>query len=412
MKLPLLFARRYIFSKKSTNAIHIISGVSVLGITLGGAALLIILSVFNGFEDLLRKMISSFKPDVQVSIKEGKVFALDSVQWIKIQDIEGIAAVSQTLEELALFGYDDVQQLGMMKGVDSAFTNVIYLDTAITAGSFSTYDHDKQIYYGVVGAALEYALGVVVESAYQEPIKVYMPRRDKKNLSGTQAFKQRDLYPSATYSVQQPDFDKYLIARLDFAQEILSYKQNEISALEIRLASPQDEKKVVEQLQNILGDGFSIRNRYQQDEAFFKITNTEKWVGFLIFAFTLGLVAFNMVGALWMLVLEKKTDIATLKAMGATNALIRNIFLMEGALLSLIGGVVGCIIAAVLCWLQQQFGFVQLQGSGGFVIDSYPVSMRVSDFVLVLGTVLLIGTLAAWLPAWRASRISSIVNEG
>lgn len=409
MRLPFLFARRYLLSRKSTNAINIISGISVFGITIGSAALLIILSVFNGFEDLLRQLIGSFKPDIQITAAEGKVFTLDSTKIQQIRDLEGVVAVARTLEEIALFEHGGAQQLGMLKGVDESFQEVISLDTALTHGKFAL--RDKDLYLGVVGAAIEYPLGISIQDAYLDPVKVYMPKRDKKTLSGTNPFKQRELYPAATYTVLQSDFDKYILTHIDFAQEILSYNNGEMSALELKIAPDADDAVLMPKIREIVSDSFLVKNRYQQDEAFFKITNAEKWVGFLLFAFTLVLVAFNMVGALWMLVLEKKQDIATLKAMGATDRMVRHIFLLEGILLSFLGCVIGCAIAVALCLLQQHFGLVRLEGSGEFIIDRYPVSMRLSDFILVFATVLIIGTLAAWLPAWRASRISGSLRE-
>lgn len=411
MNLPFLFARRYIFSKKSTSAINIISMISVFGITLGCTALIVILSVFNGFEDLLRELMGGFKPDILVTPKEGKVFQADSSKTVRLAEIEGVLAISQTLEEIALFEYNEAQNLGAIKGVDENFLAVTALDTTLRDGAFLTEDKDRDLSLAVAGAGLEYTLNIMLNDIQNRPILVYMPKRKKKNLSATtQPFKKKNLYPIGIYSVKDPVYDKYLITNLAFVQNLLSYKDGEISAIEIKLDETAEETKIIEAITAIMGDDFNVKNRYQQDEAFFKITNMEKWVGFLIFAFTLVLVAFNMVGALWMLVLEKKQDIASLKAMGATNAMIRNIFLMEGFLLSFIGGLVGCVLAVILCILQQEYGLVSLEG-GGFIIDRYPVAMRFSDFVLVMLTVVGIGVLAALLPAMRAARVTGLVRK-
>ena len=413
MNLPFRFALRYIFSKKSTNAINLISGISVFGIALGSMALIVILSVFNGFEDLLRQLISSFKPDVHVSIIEGKVFTIKDDQIARLESIDGVEAVCKTLHEIALFEYDSYQNLGNIKGVDNQFLQVIKLDTTIERGRFDTYDAANKLQYGVVGATIEHTLHI--GGLQSSPIIVYMPKReggDKVSL-GSQPFIKRELYPVGIYSVKQIDYDNGLITNLKFVQDLLAYKDDEISAIEIKIAEGANFDQVQAAIKKEMGPAFSVKNRFEQDEAFFKITNLEKWVGFLIFAFTLVLVAFNMVGALWMLVLEKRKDIASLKALGATDALVRNIFLMEGAMLSSIGVLVGSVLGVVLCILQQQFGLVQLEGSGAtFLVQAYPVSMRLSDFIIVIVTVMLIGTSAALLPAMRAARIKGLLREG
>lgn len=413
MNLPFRFALRYVFSKKSTNAINLISGISVFGIALGSMALIVILSVFNGFEDLLRQLISSFKPDIHVSPTEGKVFSISEEQIARLDNIEGVEAVCKTLHEIALFEYDSYQNLGTIKGVDNNFLQVIKLDTTLERGRFDTYDAANKLQFGVVGATIEHTLHIGgMQSA---PITVYMPKReggDKIRL-GSEPFLKRELYPIGVYSVKQIDYDNGVITNLKFVQDLLAYKNGEISALEIKIAADANQNKVQAAIKDAMGSGFAVKNRFEQDEAFFKITNLEKWVGFLIFAFTLVLVAFNMVGALWMLVLEKRKDIASLKALGATDALVRNIFLMEGAMLSSIGVLIGSLLGIVLCILQQEFGFVQLEGSGAtFLVQAYPVSMRLSDFAVVIITVMCIGTGAALLPAMRAAKIKSLVREG
>jgi lipoprotein-releasing system permease protein len=411
MNLPFRFALRYIFSKKSTNVINLISGISVFGITLGSMALIVILSVFNGFEDLLRDLISSFKPDLHISAVEGKVFVPDQDKIKQLSEIEGVEAVTKTLTEIALFEYDGLQNLGMMKGVDDAFLKVIAIDTTVQRGQYRLGSSETDADFGVLGATLEHTLQI--GTLQSSSMTVYMPKREKEKFTaGGEPFRKQRFFPTAIYSVKQLDYDNCAIVSLKFAQKLLAYKEGEISALELKLDPEVSVNKVQAEVKAIMGDAFAVKNRYEQDEAFFKITNLEKWVGFLIFAFTLVLVAFNMVGALWMLVLEKRKDIAHLKAMGASNSLVRNIFLAEGALMSIIGVSVGCVLAAVLCLLQQQFGLVQLEGAdSSFVVQAYPVAMRFSDFVVVILTVLIIGSLAALLPAMRAARIKGLVRQ-
>ncbi len=413
MNLPFKFARRYIFSKKSTNAINIISGISVLGICIGSMALIVIMSVFNGFEGLLGDMIGSFKSDVKISIKEGKVFVVDSNTIARIQALNGVEYISKTLEEIALIEYDGVQNIGKIKGVDDRFRNVNSLDTCLSSGQYKLYDPSKKIHYALIGSSLEYTLNISLNSSIRQTLTIYMPKRTKKTLSFNptkKPFKKRKIYPAGIYSIQQPEHDNYVITNLSFVQELTSYKKGEISALEIKLG-PQASAQTLRDIQAILGPQYLVQNRYQQDEALYKITNLEKYVAFLIFAFTLILVAFNMVGALWMLVLEKKKDIASLKSMGATNKLIKQIFVAEGFMLSTLGLVLGCILAIILIYLQQRYSLVSLSGSGDFIIDAYPVELRMSDLLQVVITVLSIGTAAAWIPASRASKVSSVLRK-
>lgn len=414
MNLPFKFARRYIFSKKSTNAINIISGIAVLGIAIGSMALIIILSVFNGFEGFLSGLIGSFKPDVKITAVQGKVFIPKDSLLVQLQELEGVQAVSKTLEEIALFEYEDVQAIGHIKGVDESYQAVTAIDTCLKPGQeYKIYEESTNTHFAIIGAALEYTLQINVGQVFNKPMMVYMPKRTgRMSTSPTKKpFKKRQVYPAAIYAIQQSEYDNYVITNLPFVQDLTSYKEGEISALELKLVSEANANQTLAAIRELVGSDFVVRNRYQQDEALYNITQLEKYVAYLIFAFTLVLVAFNMVGALWMLVLDKKKDIATLKSMGATNQLIRQIFLAEGFLLSFIGLSVGCVAAVVLCWLQQEYGFVRLSGSGEFIIDAYPVEMRWGDFVLIIATVLGIGTAAAWMPAQRAAKIDQVIRE-
>jgi lipoprotein-releasing system permease protein len=346
-----------------------------------------------------------------VVAKEGKVFTVEENQILRIGKIDGVLSISKTLEEIALFEHDGIQNIGNIKGVDENFLSVIRLDSTIEKGKFATYNASSNVQLGVVGATIEHTLQI--RGVMLKPISVYMPKRTQQKMSFTQKpFEQRELYPVGTYSVRQVDYDNTVITNLQFVQDLMAYKYGEISSLEIKTEEGSNTTEIQRQIKNILGPELLVKNRFEQDESFFKITNLEKWVGFLIFAFTLVLVAFNMIGALWMLVLEKKKDIANLKAMGATNTLIRNIFLAEGTLLSGFGVIFGTVTAIVVCFLQQKYGFVPLEGAGNsFLIKAYPVSMRFLDIILVIITVLLIGLGASLLPAIRAAKIKSLVRE-
>lgn len=407
MNLPLRIARRYLFAKKSTNAINIISGISVLGITVGTAAIILILSVFNGFGDLLHSLYGAFNPDIKVTIAEGKVFSPDEEQIAAIKALESVETVSKTIEEVAFFEYGKSQDFGIIKGVDDAFDTVTGVDEALIRGEYTLMDEDND--YAILGAGVEYRLSITVGDP-NGLLGVYMPKRKRTIGSVKQAFKQQFLYPLGVFAIQQEFDERYVITSLDFTQELLSY-DDEIDALEIKLTPTANENKAVRDIQAIIGDDFEVKTRYQQEEAFFKLMNLEKWMAYAVFSFALLLVAFNIVGALWMLVLEKRKDIAILKSMGADDDLVRNIFLFEGILLTFFGIILGFVVALGMYGLQKSFGIVRLQGGANLLINSYPISLQLNDFILVFVTVLIIGVIAALLPAWRTYRIKPVMKE-
>jgi len=407
VNLPFKIARRYLFSKKSTNAINIISGISVFGITVGVAALVIILSVFNGFGDLLGSLFDRFNPDVKITAKEGKVFTPEVLKLSQLRALESVDYFSETLEENAMFEYGKNTDFGVIKGVDEWFDEVTAIDTTVRRGRYRLREDGRN--FAVLGFGMEQKLSASLNDLVAS-INVYMPKRKASNSLMEQPFKKRPINFGGTFLVQQSDFDEhYVVVPLDFARELLSY-DTEVSSIEIKLNPDADTRTAIADIRTIMGDRFEVKDRYEQNAAFFKIMNIEKWIAYVILSFTLILVAFNMVGSLWMLVIDKKQDIAILKSMGATATMVRNIFLSEGVLLSLLGIFIGFAIAITACVLQQQFGFITLQGGDAFLIEAYPVEMQLWDFIIVFITVLLIGTLAALLPAMRASRINSIIR--
>jgi len=410
MNLPLKFARRYLFAKKSTNAINIISGIAVGGIAVGTAAIILILSVFNGFEDLIISLYGAFNPDVKVTVVEGKVFSPDSSKIKQIRDIDGVLEISQSLSEVAFFEYKESQDFGILKGVDEAFDSVSSVDENLIRGVYGV--DDGEMSYAVIGAGMEYKLSVVVGDRTNS-LGVYMPTRKKKktfSIGGTaDLFKRRYLPISGVFAIQQEFDDNYVITSLPFAQNLLSY-DDEIDALEIKIDEKANTEKIVAAIQAIMGDAFEVKDRYQQEEAFFKLMNMEKWMAYAVISFALLLLAFNIVGALWMLVLDKRHDIAILKSMGGTDELVRPIFLAEGLLLSFFGAVIGFAIALIIFTLQKTVGIVHLQGGANLLIDTYPIEIQFSDFILVFFTVMVIGFLAAWMPSVRTKNIPPIIR--
>ena len=405
MNLPFRIATRYLFGKKSFNAINIITSISVFGLALGTAALLLILSVFNGFEDLISGMIGKFNPDVKVSLLKGKTFKADTAQIAAIRQIHGVVEVAQTLEESALFEYNKSQAFGIVKGVDSHFRKVNPVDSAVVQGRFALGDDEKS--YSVVGGGLYSQLGITVDNQIT-PLSVYMPKREAVSALD-QPFNKRLTYPTGAFIIQQ-DFDnQYVITALDFVQDILNAPE-ELSAIEIKLQKGISPSPILKQIKQIMGEKFVVKDRLQQDAALMKLMNMEKWLAYSIVSLTILLIGFNMVGTLWLMVLEKQQDVTVLRAMGADDRLIRSIFLIERFLLCLMGIFLGIGLAIGLNALHQALpnGLIPLAAS---FIQRYPVSLRLGDFPIVALTVIIIGGLAAIPAALRAQRIGATIQN-
>ncbi|MCF8247621.1 MAG: ABC transporter permease [Saprospiraceae bacterium] len=404
MNLSLKIARRYLFAKKSTNAINIITGISVVGIAIGTAALVLVLSVFNGFEDLIIGLFSKFNPDVKVTATIGKTFEPDSAKLYQIKALPGVELVSETLEEVAFFEYGQSQDFGIVKGVDENYHLVSGIDSAIFEGRYRLTSGERNL--AVLGGGVRNKLQVNMDDPFGL-LSIFMAKREKT--SGLeQPFKKRIAYPSGSFKIQQ-DFDnQYVLVSLEFARDLIG-AYGEVSALEVKLKPGTDTKQAIAAIQDILGEEFFVKDRYQQEEAFLKLMNIEKWMSFALLCLTLVLVAFNMIGSLWMIVLEKKADISILKSMGATNGTVRNIFLGQGFLLCLFGLFSGMVLALILYALQKIFGIVPIPE--GFVVDAYPISMRLVDVLAVSVVVVIIGLVASVPAAHRASKIPTLVRE-
>lgn len=406
INLPLKIARRYLFAKKSTNVINVISGISVFGIILGTAALILILSVFNGFEDLIMGLYNSFNPDAKITLVEGKVFHPDEKKLAQLRDLDEVTYVSTNVEEIAFFEYQGGQDFGIIKGVDEYYNAVTHLDSALIRGVYALDDTTRN--YAVVGAGMEYKLSMNIDDPLTS-LNIYMPKRKQKAGALNNAFKKRFVYPAGTFSIQQ-DFDQqYIICSLPFAQDLLSYT-DEISAIEVKLKEGK-EAVAIEKIKAIMGDKFEIKNRYQQNEAFFKLMKVEKWIGFAVLLFVIVLIAFNMVGSLWMVVIDKKKDIAILKYMGATDSMIRRIFFYQGLMMTFIGVAVGFILALILYVLQKCIGLVKISEGAGLLVNSYPISLRCWDLVVVFLGVMLIGGLVSYGASRLATRENTILRE-
>jgi lipoprotein-releasing system permease protein len=395
------FAWRYFKARKSTNAINIISWVSVSAIIIGTASLIIILSAFNGFESLVKSLYSSFYTDLRVIPSTGKILTIGKEQAQKLAAYPGVKAASFIAEEKALLQNGEYQAIIFIKGVDSNYTAVAGVPEKIIRGSFNTGTADQP--RAVLGAGIENAIGVLSDRTLL-PISVYLPRKGAANISNPlESLSQGEIIPAGSFAIQSEFDNKYVITNLDFMRQYLNYADNEYSSIEIALTDIRDEKTVKQGLQQLLGPGFSVQNKYEQNKSLYSTIQLEKWAIYAIFSLILMVAAFNMIGALSMLVLEKKKDIQVLQAMGAEQGLIRKIFLSEGFLLALIGAGGGILVALILYYVQVHYKLVPIQGES-FLIDHYPVKLVFWDFLLVITTVFIIGIMASWFPAARAAK--------
>lgn len=404
MKLSIQIARRYLFAKKSTNVINVITGISVMGITIGTAALILILSVFNGLEDLISGFFNSFNPPLKITAVEGKTFHEDSINLAEIASLDEVKAMSKTLEELVLFEYEGIQEVGYLKGVDDSFQEVNEIDSVIRKGAFVLENGDVD--QGVFGVGMVNKLNVSIRKSLY-PVRVFAPTR-KSSMMGAKPFKSQFLYVAGSFSVQSEEDNKYAISSLNFLRSLLGSKKK-VGAVEISVHQDVDITKVKNKIKDIVGPSFLVRDQYEQDASFIRIMKIEKWMSYAIACFTLLLIAFNMIGALWMIVMEKKKDLSILRSMGMTKKEIEKIFLIEGVLIALIGFIIGAILAIIIYYLQITYGLVPIPP--GSIIDTYPVKMVFMDFIIVFVTVIVIGFLASVLPAKRAGKIPAFLRE-
>ena len=395
----LKFSWRYFRAEKSTNAINIISWVSVVAIMFGTASLIIILSAFNGFESLVKSLYSSFYPELRIGPVKGKTIQLTQQQLDQIRGIHGVTNFALVAEERALLQNGSLQTIVNIKGVDKQYALVSGLPNNIYRGSFNTGDDQKPGL--VMGVGVEQMLGLASDRSIY-PVSIYLPRKNIASADPSSALGLAMGYPQGSFAIQTEFDNKYVITNLDFVKSYTGMGLNEFSGVEIKVDGRVNMDNISSALQSLLGNGYKIENRFEQNSMLYTTIRLEKLAIYGIFSLILIVAAFNMVGALSMLVLEKKKDIQVLKAMGADQGLLQKIFLAEGVLLSFIGMAGGMAIALLLYFLQTRFKLVPLEGAT-FLIDYYPVKLVMTDFLLVASTVLLIGTLASWMPARRAA---------
>ena len=396
----LIFAWRYFKAKKSTNAINIIAWVSVTAIAFATAALLVLWSAFNGFEGLVKSLYSTFYTDLKVTAASGKTIVLTPAQIAKLNKLNNVRNLSLVAEEKALLQNRDYQAIIELKGVDSNYTRVTTVEQSLVRGKFLLGDAENP--GAVMGVGIENAVAILSDRAIGA-LTIYLPKKGVDDMSNPLAsFNEGKIIPNGAFAIQQ-DFDnKYVLTNLDFVRQHMGFKPDEYTAVEIAIADTDKEKITKNEVQQFLGPDYLVQTRYEQNSSLYNVMRLEKYAIFGIFILVLVVAAFNMIGALSMLVLEKQKDIQILQSMGATRSWIQKVFLTEGIMLAAIGAGIGIIMALLICFLQLQFKLIPLEGTS-FVIDYYPVKLVFTDFVIVAVTVFIIATTASWLPSKRAA---------
>jgi lipoprotein-releasing system permease protein len=405
MNFSFYIAKRYLFSKKSTNVINVISIISVVGVVVATMALVIVLSVFNGFHDMVASFFTSFDPQLKVTPVTGKTAPADDPILTKIRRMPQVDVATECLEDQAMAMYKDRQAMVTVKGVDDNFAELTHIkDILYGDGEFDLYAANLQ--YGTIGIRLAQDLGV--GTLWEGYLKIYAPKREGQldMANPGDGFVVDSLNsPGVIFSVHQAKYDRgYIITSISFARSIFN-RQGELSSLELRLKSGSDLDAVKKQMREIAGTKYRVQDRFEQQADTFKIMSIEKFIAYIFLTFILVVACFNIIGSLSMLIIDKKENVKTMRNLGATDKQITGIFLFEGRMISFIGAVFGILLGLLLCWLQQTFGLVSLgSSSGSFVVDAYPVSVHYSDVAIIFFTVIIVGWLAVWYPVRSLSK--------
>lgn len=404
MNFPFYIARRYLFSKKSHNAINVISAISVCGVALATLALICTLSVFNGFQDLVASFFTAFDPELKVTAVRGKVFDGQDPRVLALKQMPEVEVYSESLEDNAMVQYQGRQAMAVIKGVEDNFDRLTPIDS-ILFGRGDLMLHDEVADYAIPGIQLLSSLGSGIR--FLDPLEVYAPKRGAKvNVANpSTAFVSGNLFSSGlVFAVNQEKYDaSYILTSLAFARRLFQY-DTEVSAVNLRLKPDADIDAVKKEVQERLGADFRVQDRYEQQADTYRIMRVEKLISYLFLTFILVIACFNVIGSLSMLIIDKREDVVTLRNLGASDSQIVRIFLFEGRMISFFGAFVGVALGLFLCWLQQAFGLIRLGNSGSFVVDAYPVSVEAMDVLVVFVTVLLVGFLSVWYPVRYLSK--------
>ncbi len=406
MKTELKIAWRYLFAKKQYNAIHIISGISAAAVGVVTAAMVCVLSVMNGFGVMVEQLFSQFDPDIRIEAVSGKSFHDQGERFDALRQLSEVAMVSQSIEETALLQFEDKQMPVRLYGVDSVFPTLTHIENIITEGHYEVYDgaFDR----AVLGQGLAWQMGI--GARFISPLQLYAPKRNAKvnMLRPDQSFNDEVCFIAGTFAVQQVKYDnEVMLVDIDLTRRLLDYGNDEVSALLIKVAPHTSVKQAKKAIQSLLGEGFAVLDRYEQQADFFRILRVEKLLTTLLLVFILLIASFNIIGSLSMLIIDKQTDIQTLSHLGANKKMIQRIFLFEGWLISALGAMVGLAIGLMVCLAQEHLGILKLGNGTEYVVSAYPVAVQTTDVLIVAAVVLTLGFLAAWIPARKVQEAKS-----
>ena len=405
MNLSLYIAKRYLFSKKSHQVINIISGVAIAGIALATAAMVCTLSVFNGFQGVVAKQFSAFDADIKVTAASGKVITTDAPEIGKVADMQDIAALSFCVEDKAMASYGGSQAMVTIKGVDNNFASLTEIDKVLIGpGEFVLNDGMND--YAVLGGGLTGILNCGI--LFTTPIEIYAPNRlENVNLTiPARNFKKSELHSTGlVFVLNQPEYDgEYIITSDSFARNLFRREANEATSMELKIRSGANAAKTKKEIEAILGSGYTVQDRYEQQESVYKVMQVEKMISYIFLTFILMVACFNIIGSLAMLIIEKRENMKTLRSLGAENKTIANIFVFEGAIISAMGAVIGIIAGVALTLAQQHFGLISMGGAGEFIVESYPVKIIPGDVAATFITVIVVGFITVWLPVKALTR--------
>lgn len=405
MNLEFYIARRYLFSKKSTNVINVISGISVVGVAVATMALVVTLSVFNGFHDLVASFFTKMDPQLKITPVRGKTVRADDAVFKAVRKLPEVDVATECLEDQALAVYGDRQLMVRVKGVDDSYDQLTHIREILEGdGTFEL--HAADINYGIPGLGVAYSLGLSYQ--YSHPIVIYAPRRvGQLSLSDpSDGFTSDELYsPGVVFCVKQGKYDRnYILAPIRFTRQLFD-QEGRLSSLELRLKEGSDFEAVKQHIKQLCGERFLVQDRFEQQDDTFRIMKVEKLLAYVFLTFILIIACFNIIGSLSMLIIDKRQDVVTLRNLGASDRQVTRIFMFEGRLIAVLGAVAGVLLGLLLCWLQQTFAIVRLGSSeGSFVINAYPVSVHPTDVLLIFVTVIIVGFISVWYPVHYFSR--------
>jgi ABC-type lipoprotein release transport system permease subunit len=402
LKLSLFIAKRYLFAKKSHNVINIISLISAVGIALGTAALIIILSVYNGFEGLITNLYGTYEADLLITPATGKSFVPHGEEFDLVRSHPGVKSFCEAIEENVFVRYGQEEAVATIKGVDSSFTSITKLNNFIKEGSFSLWH--GEVPQAVMGRTLAFNLGVRVH--FVDPINLYFPSRytPVSLVNPASSLNNESIFPAGIFSLEQGFDKKYIFIPIEIARNLLEY-DSEVTSAEVYIKEGEDISRIKDEFRKILGKDYVVKDRHEQNETLYKMMKSEKLSIYIILFFILIIISCNLFGSLSMLIIEKSEDAGTLRALGAKDSLVKRVFMFEGWMISLLGIAAGTALALLLCFLQQTFGIIPMPGN--FIVKSYPVIVRVSDVLLTISGIAAIGLMAARLPFMIVKKIEN-----